>query len=45
VVFAAYGWPSDLTADKILARLLALNMERAAGRSVVVGEEQDDEQE
>jgi hypothetical protein len=28
-VFAAYGWPSDLCADEILARLLALNLERA----------------
>ncbi|HEY3969563.1 MAG TPA: DNA methyltransferase [Planctomycetaceae bacterium] len=30
-VFAAYGWPSDLTDDQILERLLALNLERAAG--------------
>jgi len=29
-VFAAYGWPSDLTDDQILERLLALNLERAA---------------
>ncbi len=29
-VFAAYGWPSDLSDDEILARLLALNLERAA---------------
>ena len=28
-VAAAYGWPSDLTDDEILARLLALNLERA----------------
>lgn len=28
-VFAAYGWPSDLTDDDILARLVALNAERA----------------
>ncbi len=28
-VFAAYGWPSDLSVDEILARLLALNLERA----------------
>jgi hypothetical protein len=28
-VFAAYGWPPDLSDDKILARLLALNLERA----------------
>lgn len=26
----AYGWPRDLTDDEILARLLALNLERAA---------------
>ena len=28
-VFAAYGWPADLLDDEILARLLALNLERA----------------
>ena len=30
-VFAAYGWPADLSDDDILAQLLALNLERAAG--------------
>lgn len=29
-VFDAYGWPHDLTDEEILARLLALNLERAA---------------
>jgi type II restriction/modification system DNA methylase subunit YeeA len=29
-VLDAYGWPHDLTDDEILARLLALNLERAA---------------
>ena len=29
-VFAAYGWPSDLSDEEILARLLALNLERSA---------------
>jgi len=29
-VFAAYGWPADMTDDDLLARLLALNLERAA---------------
>jgi len=29
-VFAAYGWPHDLADDDLLARLLALNAERAA---------------
>ena len=28
-VFAAYGWPSDLSVEEILERLLALNLERA----------------
>ena len=28
-VFAAYGWPSDLTDTAILERLLALNLQRA----------------
>ena len=27
-VFAAYGWPADLPDDELLARLLALNLER-----------------
>ncbi|HUY90253.1 MAG TPA: DNA methyltransferase [Pirellulales bacterium] len=29
-VFAAYGWPADLAADELLARLLELNLQRAA---------------
>jgi hypothetical protein len=28
-VFAAYGWPADLSDDGLLTRLLALNLERA----------------
>jgi hypothetical protein len=28
-VFAAYGWPADLSDDELLARLLALNLARA----------------
>jgi hypothetical protein len=28
-VFEAYGWPDDLADEEILARLLALNLERA----------------
>ena len=31
-VFAAYGWPSNLTTQQILANLLALNHQRAATR-------------
>jgi type II restriction/modification system DNA methylase subunit YeeA len=31
-VFAAYGWPSNLTTQEILARLLALNHQRAAAQ-------------
>ena len=32
-VAAAYGWPPDLSDEEILARLFALNQERAsAGR-------------
>lgn len=30
-VFDAYGWPADLGDDEILARLLALNLERSGG--------------
>jgi type II restriction/modification system DNA methylase subunit YeeA len=32
-VFAAYGWPSNLSKEEILARLLALNHERAAAQT------------
>jgi hypothetical protein len=27
-VLAAYGWPADLPVEEVLARLLALNLER-----------------
>ena len=33
VVAAAYGWPADLTDEQILEKLLALNLERAAGEA------------
>ena len=33
-VFAAYGWPCDLTDEQILERLLALNLERAGAEGV-----------
>lgn len=29
-VFASYGWPTDLTDEQILERLLELNLERAS---------------
>ena len=29
-VFAAYGWPPDITEEQILERLLTLNLKRAA---------------
>lgn len=32
-VAAAYGWPEDIADDDALARLLALNLSRAAGQS------------
>lgn len=32
-VLDAYGWPHALTDDEILARLLALNLERAAAQA------------
>ena len=35
-VFAAYGWPATLTTPEILARLLALNHERAAAQQAGV---------
>jgi hypothetical protein len=36
-VFAAYGWPADLPKQEILARLLALNHERAAAQNGAAG--------
>jgi hypothetical protein len=41
-VFAAYGWPADLGDEGILAKLLALNLERAGAvpaRAAVLGGE------
>lgn len=32
-MFAAYGWPQDLTDEQILERLLTLNLVRAAART------------
>jgi len=32
-VLAAYGWPADISDDEILARLLALNQDRAGQQS------------
>jgi hypothetical protein len=29
-VASAYGWPMDIAEEKVLTRLLALNLERAA---------------
>jgi hypothetical protein len=34
-VFAAYGWPAQLSDEEILERLLALNLERAKGVAVL----------
>lgn len=33
-VAAAYGWPPDLADDDLLARLLALNLERATASGI-----------
>ena len=33
-VFASYGWPVDLSDDELLAKLLELNLERAASEKV-----------
>jgi len=35
-VFAAYGWPHDLSDEEILARLLALNLERAVRQGTIM---------
>ncbi len=41
-VFAAYGWPPTLSDDEILARLLALNLARAAAQGTAVAPTADD---
>jgi type II restriction/modification system DNA methylase subunit YeeA len=41
-VFAVYGWPTSLTDDEILARLLALNLERAVSQPAAVTTEEED---
>ncbi len=33
IVFAAYGWPVTLSDDELLAKLLALNLERSQGQA------------
>jgi hypothetical protein len=46
-VFAAYGWSPDLTDDELLAKRLALNLERAAAEGApedAVPLERDDEE-
>ncbi|MDQ3691817.1 MAG: class I SAM-dependent DNA methyltransferase, partial [Chloroflexota bacterium] len=37
-VLDAYGWPADIDTDDLLARLLALNLERACGDSEMLPE-------
>ncbi len=36
-VFAAYGWPADLSDEEILERLLALNLDQAEVRTIPPG--------
>jgi hypothetical protein len=43
VVFAAYGWPAGLSDDELLARLLALNLSRAAATGPASAEPEGDE--
>ena len=43
-VFAAYGWPEELTDEEILERLLALNLQRAGSAATAVpSQEQESE--
>ena len=43
-VLSAYGWPRDLGDDEILARLLALNLERAAAQGAPAARAAGDEE-
>lgn len=40
-VLDAYGWPHDITDEEILARLLALNLERATGQDTAGAQPED----
>jgi hypothetical protein len=40
-VFAADGWPADLSDDDLLSRLLVLNLSRAAA-ATAAGDETDE---
>jgi type II restriction/modification system DNA methylase subunit YeeA len=42
-VFAAYGWPENLSDEEILERLLALNLERAKANSVKTTLQKDED--
>jgi hypothetical protein len=42
-VLDAYGWPHDIADEEILARLLALNLERAARQGEVTPSVTDQE--
>ncbi len=42
-VFAAYGWPADLSDDQVLARLLALNLQREPTVGAATPSEPDEE--
>ncbi len=41
-VFAAYGWPANLSDDDLLAKLLALNLSRAGSEATGDTEEEDE---
>jgi len=42
-VFAAYGWPTGLSDDELLARLLELNLSRASSAAAVAEGDGDEE--
>jgi len=42
-VLDAYGWPHDIGDEAVLARLLALNLERAAGQGGMIIARNDEE--
>ena len=41
-VFAAYGWPVALSDDELLAKLLALNLEKANGQGEVTANAEEE---
>jgi hypothetical protein len=43
-VAAAYGWPADISEEEALARLLELNLARAAANGLALADDTDEDE-